>query len=153
MKKSEATVMLRSFYNRNMNEKMPEVHKNANNGYYCIIAQSDKVKLELWYEEWPDSKDESKKNMFLQFVLNMQVKNYLPVTFLLGGIIRKQMKIYTTQRNFLMKMLYSYKKAKMLKQKKSVGIGEYTLVQKMKLNHYNYFLTMKNFKLFLKNIP
>ena len=52
-----------------------------------------------------------------------------------------------------MKMLYSYKKAKMLKQKKSVGIGEYTLVQKMKLNHYNYFLTMKNFKLFLKNIP
>ena len=96
MKKSEATVMLRSFYNRNMNEKMPEVHKNANNGYYCIIAQSDKVKLELWYEEWPDSKDESKKNMFLQFVLNMQVKNSLPVTFLLGGIIRKQMKIYTT---------------------------------------------------------
>lgn len=65
MNRPEATAMLRSFYSRNMNCKMPDVHKNANNGYYCIIAQSDKVKLELWYEEWPDSKDESnKKHVF-----------------------------------------------------------------------------------------
>lgn len=89
MKKSEATVMLRSFYNRNMNEKMPKVHKNANNGYYCIIAQSDKVKLELWYEEWPDSKDESNKKYVFAICFEYASKELLASDFPSWGDYKK----------------------------------------------------------------
>ena len=89
MNKPEATAMLQSFYNRNMGSKMPEVHKDANDGFYCVIAQSKEVKLELWYEEWPVG---SMKKYFFTICFEYESKDLLSKDFPNWDIYKRENK-------------------------------------------------------------
>ena len=81
MKKPEATAMLQSFYNRNLDCKMSEVHKYSNEGYYCVISQSKEVKLELWYEEWPDPAEKSKRKYVFAICFEYESNDLLSKDF------------------------------------------------------------------------